>query len=624
MDAALLQRAAVGRLKKKQVVVVGAGIAGLAAARALAARGVKVQVLEARERVGGRVWTVDRLDLGAQWIHSTEGNPVTGLCRDLGIPILYVGGDATYLGGWEHLHLLNTNGRRVSAAGKTRSIAVADAVREEFERWRSARHPRTSDLPASAAFARVMRQHGLEPTRAREAEWHMRICTRDDWAGYRDTLSALYWEEGYQVYGYGDSAFPEGFGVVPERLAEGLSIRLNARVAEIAHSPRGVCVRTDDEELRADAAIVTLPLGVLKSGAVRFSPALPRAKLDAIRRLGVGCLAKLALFYDEPFWPREPYVFGMIDGVNAMAPTLLVNLWVTHRLPCLVFVVGGELGEELERWPTEKAVQWGHEALRRMFGRAPQPVRAVRTGWMADPFALGAYSHVPVGAKPADFDALGAPVGDRLLFAGEATCRQHWGCVHGAYVSGLREAARFLDDPSVLPPLRITEDRRWRDMMMRAARFFQTRARAADRAETVRRVALLKKSEVFAGIEDRELSLLATMFERRALDAGETLCKAGDQASEVYVVAKGRVGVRNGKSASTLATAGPGSVIGEYGLVTPDARRTATLYAIGPSEVLTLDYPRFRQFVLAFPQCALAMLGVTVERLQRERARTVN
>ena len=161
-------------------------------------------------------------------------------------------------------------------------------------------------------------------------------------------------------------------------------------------------------------------------------------------------------------------------------------------------------------------------------------------------------------------------------------------------------------------------------MMMRAARFFQTRARAADRSETLRRVALLKKSEVFAGIEDRELSLLATMFERRALDAGETLCKSGDAASEFYVVAKGRVGVRNGRSDSARASAGPGAVIGEYGLVTPDARRTATLYAITRAEVLTLDYPRFRQFVLAFPQCALAMLGVTVERLQRERARTVN
>lgn len=610
----------------KRVIVIGAGIAGLSAARALADRGVEVEVLEARDRIGGRVWTVDRLDLGAQWIHSTEGNPVTALCRQLGIPILYVGGDATYLGGWENLHLLDSSGRRVSSASKARSIAVADSIRDEFERWRSARRPRKSaDLPAAAAFTRVMRRRGLDASRARDADWHVRICTRDDWGGYRDSLSALYWEEGYQVYGYGDSAFPDGYGVVAERLAQGLTVRLGCPVAGVKHGVKGVTVQTAQGELQADAAIVTVPLGVLKSGALKFQPELPRAKRDAIERLGVGCLAKLALFFDEPFWPREPYVFGMVDGADETAPTLLVNMWVTHRLPCLVFVVGGELGEQLERWPTARAVRWGQEALRRMFGQAPRPTRTLRTGWTQDPFAMGAYSHVPVGATPADFDVLAQPVGRRLLFAGEATCRQHWGCVHGAHVSGLREAARLLEDPSVLPPLRITEDRRWRDTMVRATRFFQMRARSADREETSRRAAVLRKSEVFAEIEDRELALLATMFERRVLEPGDTLCRAGDEAKEVYVVASGRVGVRgqaNGKRRrTTVATVGPGSVIGEYGLVTADARRTATLAAVTRTEVLSLDYPRFRQFVLAFPQCALAMLGVTVERLRKEMAR---
>lgn len=615
-------------LRFKDVIVIGAGVAGLSAARVLADRNVNVRVLEARDRIGGRVWTVDRLDLGAQWIHGTEGNPVTGLCRRLGIPLLYVGGDSSYLGGWENLHLLDHRGKAVSSASKARSIAVADAIRDEFERWRSAMHPgKAGDVPAAAAFSRIVRRHRLETSKAREADWHVRICTRDDWGGFRDTLSALYWEEGYQVYGYGDSAFSDGYGVVTGRLAQGLPIRLNTAVTRVKHGAKGVTVLTGDGEFHADAAIVTVPLGVLKSGVLKFEPALPRTKRDAIQRLGVGCLAKLALFYDEPFWPREPYVFGVVDGANTMSPTLAVNMWVTHRLPCLVFIVGGELGQALERWPVDKAVAWAQAALRRMFGQAPDPVRTLRTGWTLDPFALGAYSHVPVGATPADFDRLAEPVGKRLLFAGEATCRQHWACVHGAHVSGLREAARLLDDPSVLPPLRITEDRRWRDMMVRAARFFQMRATSADRAETSRRTAVLRKSEVFAEVEERELELLATMFERRTLEPGETLCRAGDEAREIYVVVSGRIGVRQGsgpahgkRPRAALAKAGPGTVIGEYGLVTPDARRTATLYAIGRAEVLSLDYPRFRQFVLAFPQCALAMLGVTVQRLQREMA----
>jgi hypothetical protein len=258
-----------------------------------------------------------------------------------------------------------------------------------------------------------------------------------------------------------------------------------------------------------------------------------------------------------------------------------------------------------------------------MFRQAPQPVRALRTGWTLDPYTRGAYSHVAVGATPADFDRLAAPVGQRLLFAGEATCRQHWACVHGAHVSGLREAARLLGDPSVMPQLRITEDRRWRDMMVRAGRFFQMRATATDHAETARRAAVLRKSEVFAEIEDRELDLLATMFERRALKAGEILCKAGEDASHVFVVASGRIAVRNGRARNgdALVSVGAGAVIGEYGLVTRDAKRTATLVAQGPADILTLDYPRFRQFVVAYPQCVLAMLGVTVNRLQREVAR---
>jgi len=612
------------RRSVNDVIVVGAGVAGLSAARALAGRGINVRILEARDRIGGRVWSVDRLDLGAQWIHGTEGNPITGLCRQFGIPIYYVGGDATYLGGWEDLHLLRPNGAAVSMPEKNISIALADSVRDEFDRWRSARTAgKPRDVPAAAAFARVMRQHRLNASRASEADWHVRICTRDDWGGYRDTLSALYWEEGYQVYGYGDSAFPDGFGVIPARLAEGLNVRLNSVVTHIRHNRSGVKVRTTDDEFRADAVIVTLPLGVLKAGAVKFEPALPRPKRDAIKRLGIGCLAKLALFYDKPFWPPEPYIFGLADGKDTMAPTLAVNLWHTHRIPCLVFIVGGELGETLERWPLEQAVDWAKSALQRMFRQAPQPVRALRTGWTLDPYTRGAYSHVAVGATPADFDRLAAPVGQRLLFAGEATCRQHWACVHGAHVSGLREAARLLGDPSVMPQLRITEDRRWRDMMVRAGRFFQMRATATDHAETARRAAVLRKSDVFAEIEDRELDLLATMFERRALKAGEILCKAGEDANHVFVVASGRIAVRNGRARNgdALVSVGAGAVIGEYGLVTRDAKRTATLVAQGPADILTLDYPRFRQFVVAYPQCVLAMLGVTVNRLQREVAR---
>ena len=86
----------------ERIVVVGAGLAGLAAASALARKGLEVEVIEARTRVGGRLHTVDGVDLGAHWIHGTEGNPITNLARRVGLPTVFVGGDPTYTGGWEH------------------------------------------------------------------------------------------------------------------------------------------------------------------------------------------------------------------------------------------------------------------------------------------------------------------------------------------------------------------------------------------------------------------------------------------------------------------------------------------------------------------------------------------
>jgi CRP-like cAMP-binding protein len=240
-----------------------------------------------------------------------------------------------------------------------------------------------------------------------------------------------------------------------------------------------------------------------------------------------------------------------------------------------------------------------------------------RTQWDRDPFARGSYSFVAVGATPADIEALADPVEGRLFFAGEATYRHHWAGAHGAYASGVREAARLLEDPSILPARHFTENRRWRDMMLRATRLYNVLNTAVSPDDLEERVAVLRASEVFSVVPANDLRVLATMFQPRAFDDGQVVFREGDAAAEVYAIASGELEIWLADG-SVVAVAGRGNVVGEYGMFGP-GRRTATVVSRGRSRALALDYQRFHRFLLAFPESSLALLQLTVERLIAQR-----
>jgi monoamine oxidase len=607
------------------IIVIGAGLAGLSAARALAERGRPVVVLEARQRIGGRCWTEDGVDLGAHWIHGTEGNPLTTLARELGLSTAFVGGDSSYTGGWEHLDLRGPGGVPLPFDDKQASILLMDEVRDELEAERRAiAGDGAMDVPleaaVKAAVERVVARH--PPSAAVEAllRWHVALLSRDDWAAGGSDLSLLHWDDGYEVYGYGDSVFTEGVGALAARLAAGLDVRPAHVVSRIAYGPDGVLVETSRGVFEGSAAIVTLPLGVLKAGDVAFDPPLPERKRRAIERLGMGSLCKVVVRFEAPFWPASQYVFGCCTGNIDRRPTCVLNLWKTHRIPALVLLIGGDAGRRIEDFENDRARDWAVAVLGEMFGDVPPPVSVRVTRWHNDPYARGAYSFVAVRASAEDFDALAAPVGDRLLFAGEATVRAHWACMHSAYVSGLREAARLTGDPTILPPRHFTENRRWREMLARADRFFNAAGRSVTAAEVEARVTTLRLSPVFASVLPRELRLLATMFERRELADGAVLCTAGEAATCTYAVASGEVQVWLPDGAAPLATMSAGAVVGEYGMFLAGGR-SATLKARGATSVLALDYQRFKRFLIAFPESMLALMALTVHRLHdRQKA----
>lgn len=587
------------------MLVIGAGIAGLAAARALVAKGMRVVVLEARDRVGGRIHSRDGFDFGAHWIHGTEGNPLTNLARRLGVPTFFVGGDSTYTGGWDRMLF---PGR--PDAEKDRGIIVADAV---FDALDAARSQPGADRSLAEAVDDVLPRLGLNDADEHLARWHLNLLVREDCGTEPANLSARGWDEGFEVYGYGDSIVLPGFQTLIDHMAAGIDIRVETAVRRIEHGDDGVVVTTDHVAWRADRAVVTLPLGVLKSGAVAFEPALPADKQAAIERLGFGTLAKLGLRFERVFWPPRVYVFGLEEG-GGDDGTVIVSQAAVDGSPLLTLLAGGALGRRIESLPDEDAVAWAMAKIRRAFGgAAPDPVAVFRSSWSRDPFARGAYSFVAAGSSVADLAALAAPVGDRLFFAGEATNTSQWAVAHGAYVSGLREAARITGDSSLLPPRNFTENRRWRSQMARASRFFNLRIAAIDAADLEERVRLLTHCEAFADIAAAELRLLATMLEPQSIRAGEWLCRAGERADRVFLVADGTLEVVLDEASAAARTVGPGDLAGEYGMFS-GLRRTASLRGRTDARLLVLDYQRFERFLLAFPQATLALLRRAVGR----------
>jgi monoamine oxidase len=592
---------------KPHVIIIGAGLAGLAAARELRERAYPVVVLEARSRIGGRCHTQDGIDLGAHWIHGTEGNPITTLAHELNIDTQFVGGDSTYTGGWSPLMLYAQPHVALPDQDKLQHLLWADHLWDSLDALRR-KHGESDDLPLSDAIRRALEGRALDDAERAALDWHLAVLARDDCATDLDKLSFLWWDDGFEVYGYGDSVINGGYGALAAALARDLDIRLEHVVQSIHYSatesPR-VRVVTDRGTVTGDYVIVTVPLGVLKAGAIRFEPPLPDAKQTAIERLGMGNLTKVVAVFDEPFWSRDQYVFGYGCRPIRDYPSVIINFWKSSRIPALGMLIGGQRGTDIETWSDDAVRAWVMQVLGDVFEQVPAPRQIVRTTWGHDPFAYGAYSYIGCGATPADMEALAEPVAGCVLFAGEATYRHHWAVAHGALVSGLREAVRITGDRSMLPPRYTTENRRWRNMTMRLNRFCNLVTRTTDQAEMQRRYDLLSGSDVFATVPSAELRTLAAMFEPLRYTDGEVICRAGEQANSVYALVAGEIDVLppNGDKVTVQA----GNVVGEYAMFGQHVR-SATMIARGDCELLSLDYERFERFLLAFPEASLALL----------------
>lgn len=421
--AATLAAPLIARASGAPVVVVGAGVAGLTVARALAARGQSVTVVEARDRIGGRVWTSRvwpdlPVDMGASWIHGTKGNPLTPLAKAAGMRSVPTSYDLAAQAG-------DFRTADIRRAEHLLDAALAEAEDQEADTsvWQAV----TASTGWQGADARLRQHvaHLVDGTLVQE------------YGGPADRISAWWGQEGAAFDGK-DVLFPDGYDRLPAHLAQGLDIRLGTRVEEVA--PDGVRL-AGGARLAASRVVVTVPLGVLQSGAIRFAQALSPKRQRAIDRLEMGNLNKLWLRFDRVAWPDD------VDWIEWLGPQAgrwaqWVSLARGLNVPVLLAFHGGRMAEAMDDLPDADAVGQAHDALRAMFGSAfPAPVAAQKSGWSRDPLSRGAYSFTPVGAVPKMRRHLsGADWGGALWFAGEACSRDHFGTVHGAHLSGLAVA----------------------------------------------------------------------------------------------------------------------------------------------------------------------------------------
>lgn len=423
------------------VVVVGAGVAGLAAARALALGGQRVVVLEARDRIGGRTWTDSSLgvpvDLGASWIHGIDGNPLWALAPRFGIDTVeFTVGSFQFDGRPIAWH--DPSGAALSAEDTSAFVADLHTVDAALDAVVAQAPPPSTYAAAVDTVLRSLRWQGDRAARVREYTAHR----SEDLCGAPVTVLDAHGLDEEHVPG-DEVVFPGGYAQYARALAEGLDVRLSSVVRSVTQAGDSVTVGlADGTTVAAPQVVVTVPLGVLQAGDVVFDPPLSAPVTGALDRLGMGTYDKVFLRFPTRFW-GDSWVIRQQGSAGVDWHSWYDMSRVTGA-PVLAALVGGAGARRLETLPDAMVVDEGVAALRKMFGPSvPQPEAFRITRWAEDPFSRGSYSYLHVGASTDDHDLLGTPSG-RVQLAGEATWSDDPATVHGALLSGLRAAGRLL------------------------------------------------------------------------------------------------------------------------------------------------------------------------------------
>jgi monoamine oxidase len=430
-----------------RVLIIGAGVSGLAAARDLKAAGCVVTVLEARSRIGGRIVT-DRstfglpVEMGAQFIHGqSDGrtlNPIWDIAKKQGwstVPFSSETGQ-TYRNG---VPLTDAQNASLNQLAEDFLDWVVDVLKETVLEDSNTTHS------IENALVQFIRERKLSAQQVADLRAQLAIDMEGDLGGDTPRISTVGYDEDREFANGGDQIITGGYDQLPTLLSQGINIITDCIVRSVTYTAKPINIVTNKGNFACEYVLITVPLGVLKKGNIAFTPALPTAKRTAISRMSMGLLDKVILRFPRRFWPSGNW-FANIEAVDPFGYAFSTQEASHPGSNILVAWQFGQLGVQREAMTDAALVALVMTEVRRCFKgiAVPDPIQTAITRWSQDPFSGGSYSFPCVGSPRSDIRALAASVNRSLYFAGEATHADYPGTVHGAYLSGLREAKSII------------------------------------------------------------------------------------------------------------------------------------------------------------------------------------
>ncbi|XP_031215428.1 lysine-specific histone demethylase 1B isoform X1 [Mastomys coucha] len=435
----------------KSVLVVGAGPAGLAAARQLHNFGMKVTVLEAKDRIGGRVWDDKSfkgvvVGRGPQIVNGCINNPVALMCEQLGISMHKLG---------ERCDLIQEGGRITDPTIDKRMDFHFNALLDVVSEWRKDK-TLLQDVPLGEKIEEIYRafvkESGIQFSELEGQVLQFHLSNLEYACGSSlHQVSARSWDhnEFFAQFAGDHTLLTPGYSTIIEKLAEGLDIRLKSPVQSIDYTGDEVQVTTTDGMGHsAQKVLVTVPLAILQRGAIQFNPPLSEKKMKAINSLGAGIIEKIALQFPFRFWDSKVQgadFFGHVPPSASQRGLFAVFYDMDPQQSVLMSVITGEAVASLRTMDDKQVLQQCMGILRELFKEQeiPDPTKYFVTRWNTEPWIQMAYSFVKTFGSGEAYDIIAEEIQGTVFFAGEATNRHFPQTVTGAYLSGVREASKI-------------------------------------------------------------------------------------------------------------------------------------------------------------------------------------